>query len=143
MKAFASNLDLVAARPRPSAKAGPRRLVELRPGMVSFASAERLGERLGVSAVDLLEAIGIAPRTAARRRQEGTLKLDEADRLLRLARIIEEADRVFGRPSKTNLWLRAPHPLLGDSAPLTLLDSDAGAQAVSEELVRIEFGDFS
>lgn len=51
--------------------------------MVSYSSAERLGQRLGIPAPELLETIGIAARTAARRRVEGTLRLDEADRLLR------------------------------------------------------------
>lgn len=141
MKAFASNLETVGRRPLKAS--GPRRLVELRPGMVSYASVERLGERLGMPALDLLETIGIAARTAARRRQDGALKLDEADRLLRVVRIVEEADRVFGTPEKTNFWLRTPHPVLDHSTPLALLDSDAGAQAVSEELIRIEFGDFA
>lgn len=141
MKAFASNLELIGRRPA-RAPSG-RRLVDLKPGMVSYASAERLGDRLGVPAPELLETIGIAARTAARRRAQGELRLDEADRLLRVARIVEEADRVFGNPEKTNRWLRNPHPILEHATPLSLLDSDAGAQAVSEELIRIEYGDFA
>jgi len=40
-------------------------------------------------------------------------------------------------------WLKHPSPFLYDVAPLSLLDCDAGAQAVSEELGRIEYGEFA
>jgi uncharacterized protein (DUF2384 family) len=33
--------------------------------------------------------------------------------------------------------------MLGDAAPYLLLDSDAGAKAVTDELIRIDFGDFA
>jgi uncharacterized protein (DUF2384 family) len=33
--------------------------------------------------------------------------------------------------------------VLGDTAPDCLLDSDAGAKTVSDELIRIDFGDFA
>ncbi len=90
----------------------------------------------------LLGVVGIAARTAARRKAERFLKPDEADRVLRVARVFEEAARVFGGHAKAAAWLRARHPLLGGAAPFELLGSDAGAKAVSDELVRIEHGDF-
>lgn len=93
----------------------------LRPGMDPFATVDRLSERLGIPAAEL----------------------DEADRLLRVARIVEVADRVFGSGDKANRWLRTAQPMWNDVCPLALLDSDAGAQSVSDELTRIEFGDFA
>jgi uncharacterized protein (DUF2384 family) len=33
--------------------------------------------------------------------------------------------------------------MLGDTAPVDLLDSDAGARSVSDELVRVDYGDFA
>ena len=100
-------------------------------------------KRLGVDAARLLDLIGIPERTRSRRRHDGFLKSDEADRLLRVARVFGEAIRVFGSDEKAARWLKTPNALFEDRAPLGYLDSDAGAHAVSEEIVRIDFGDFA
>ena len=60
-----------------------------------------------------------------------------------MARVLEEATRVFGSEEKAATWLRATHPMLGDAPAYLLLDSDAGAKSVSDELVRIDFGEFA
>ena len=110
---------------------------------VPFSSVEHLAKRLGVDTSRLLDIIGIPERTRFRRRHDGFLKPDEADRLKRIARVFGEAIRVFGSEAKAALWLKTSSPLLEDSAPLGYLDSDAGAQTVSEEIIRIDFGDFA
>jgi putative toxin-antitoxin system antitoxin component (TIGR02293 family) len=110
---------------------------------LQFSAVEELGQRLGVDAATLLDLIGIPERTRFRRRHDGFLKPDEADRLLRVARVFGEAIRVFGSEGKAAAWLKTPSPLFEDSAPLSYLDSDAGAHAVNEEIVRIDFGDFA
>ena len=50
----------------------------------------------------LLDLMGIPQRTRSRRRHDGFLKADEADRLMRIARVFGEAIRVFrfGRKSR-------------------------------------------
>lgn len=90
----------------------------------------------------LLEIIGVTPRTAARRKASGQFKPKEADRVFRIIRVFDEAVRVFGSPRMAATWLRTSHPLLWQCAPARLLASDAGAKAVTDELIRIEFGDF-
>jgi putative toxin-antitoxin system antitoxin component (TIGR02293 family) len=99
--------------------------------------------KLGVATSELLSVIGMAERTALRRQKEGYLKPDEADRLLRVGRVFEEASRVLGSDTKAAQWLGTPSIALFQSKPLSLLDSDAGTQAVTEELTRIDFGDFA
>ena len=151
MKAYASTLaalGLEAQEKRSRYRArrertGPGTLVEVHDDSVPFSSVERVANRLGVESGELLKVIGIAGRTAIRRKAQGYLRAEEADRLLRVARVLEEASRVFGTAEKAATWLRTAHPLLGDWAPYRLLDSDAGAKAVSDELVRIDFGDFA
>jgi putative toxin-antitoxin system antitoxin component (TIGR02293 family) len=139
MRASAHTVDLVGLkRSFPSA-----RVIETRRDPVHFTSVEHLARRLSVEASTVLDLMGIPQRTRARRRHDGLLKADEADRLLRIARVFGEAVRVFGSEEKARLWLKTPTPLFEDSAPLTWLDSDGGAHAVSEELVRIDFGDFA
>jgi putative toxin-antitoxin system antitoxin component (TIGR02293 family) len=112
-------------------------------GQLHFTAVEQLGKRLGIDATDILDLVGIPERTRSRRRHDGFLKPDEADRLLRVARVFGEAVRVFGSEDKAALWLKTPSPLFGDRTPLSYLDSDGGAHAVSEEIVRIDFGDFA
>ncbi|HEU5284377.1 MAG TPA: antitoxin Xre/MbcA/ParS toxin-binding domain-containing protein, partial [Burkholderiales bacterium] len=116
---------------------------EVGDGTVPFAAVSSLAHTLGIEARDLLAVVGMTARTATRRKAEGVLTADEADRLLRIARVLEEATRVFGGLDKAALWLRTPSPMLGDTMPYRLLDSDAGAKAVSDELIRIDFGDFA
>ena len=62
--------------------------------------------------------------------------------MLRIARIAQEAERVFGSPEKSSRWLSTEHRLLG-ATPLDLLATDAGTQDVEEELGRIEHGIFA
>jgi putative toxin-antitoxin system antitoxin component (TIGR02293 family) len=120
----------------------PGPLVDLDERTVTFAALAALAVRLEVPAETLLAVVGIPARTAARRKAERYLKPDEADRVLRVARVFEESARIFGGHAKAAAWLRARHPLLGGAAPFELLGSDAGAKAVSDELVRIGHGDF-
>jgi len=75
--------------------------------MVPFAAVDNLSRKLGIEPRRLLRTVGIPDRTAARRKKHGFLAPEEADRLLRVARVVEEA----------------AHPLLGDLPPRELLDS--------------------
>jgi putative toxin-antitoxin system antitoxin component (TIGR02293 family) len=118
-------------------------LPDAKPRPAQFSSVEHLGKRLGVDSSTLLDLIGIPERTRSRRRHDGLLKPAEADRLRRIARVFEEAVRVFGSEEKAARWLKTPGPLFEDRTPIGCLDSDGGAHAVTEELIRIDFGDFA
>jgi putative toxin-antitoxin system antitoxin component (TIGR02293 family) len=118
-------------------------LIALDARSVPFDAVATLGERVGAAPEEILAIVAIAARTAARRKAERFFKPEEADRILRLARVVAESERVFGDRAKAGAWLRASHPLLGGETPLALLGSDAGAKAVSDELVRIDHGDFA
>jgi len=118
-------------------------LVDLDARTLPFAAVTTLAERLGVRPEELLAVVGIPGRTAARRKAGRFLKPDEADRVLRVARVVEEGARVFGGYARAGTWLRARHPLLGNEPPFALLGSDAGAKSVSDELIRIDHGDFA
>jgi len=108
-----------------------------------FCSVDDLGKRLGVDPATLLDLMAIPERTRARRRHEGALKPDEADRLQRIARVFGEAVRVFGSDEKAARWLKTPAPYFDNQPPLAWLGTDAGAHAVSQEIIRIDFGDFA
>ena len=144
-----ASLGLTAEEPRRryGAKRSPApahdALADLSQVRVPYGSIRVVAERLGVEPESLLEIVGMSPRTAARRKASGQLKPEEADRLFRIVRVFDEAVRVFDSPGKAAIWLRTPHPLLWQFAPVRLLDSDAGAKAVTDELIRIEYGEFA
>ena len=58
------------------------------------------------------------------------------------ARVRARAIDTLG-PQKTDGWLEAPNRALGGVTPLSLLDTDNGAQAVLDVFGRIDFGVFS
>ena len=144
MKAPESVLDLVVDL-KPARAKSPKswRFVDIEPHSVPWSSIAGFSIRLGVEPAALLRLIGISERTALRRKGEGYLKPDEADRLLRVGRVFEDATRILGTEQRASGWLNHPSPFLYGETPLSLLDSDGGAQAVSEELGRIDYGDFA
>lgn len=112
---------------------------------------QRRGETASAEILDELAAHGFATselfdivvprRTLARRRHAGMrLSADESGRAVRLARIAEMAERVFGDPAKAQRWLRKPDRALGGSMPLELLKSETGGYAVEQALNQIDHG---
>ena len=143
MRALASTLDFVRRLEGRRAKSTKDHaaVMEVKPNSIPFTVIERLSAKLTITPAALLQLIGIPERTMARRKQEGFLKNDEADRLLRVIRVFEVAIRVFGTEAKAAGWLNDVSAPLGEVTPLSLLDSDAGAHAVNDEILRIDFGD--
>jgi putative toxin-antitoxin system antitoxin component (TIGR02293 family) len=86
-------------------------------------------------------AFVIPKRTLMRRRADAEpLTVEENDKVLRLARIATQAERVFGNPDKAHRWLRKAKRELGGETPLAFLASEAAARVVEEMLNRIEHG---
>ncbi len=93
---------------------------------------------------DELYAIVAPRRTLARRKENNEhLTVAESDRVLRLERILEHADRVFGNHEKAKRWLRSEIIALDGARPIDLLASETGANVVFEELIRIDYGMFA
>ena len=110
---------------------------------VRISAIAALQRRLGIPAIDVARLAGMAPRTYHRRTKANQqLSASEADATLRIARIAEEVERVFGDNERAMTWLKAPHSMLG-GPPMSLLASDAGAEAVQDELTRIAWGDLA
>ncbi len=97
----------------------------------------------GFSADELYSIV--APRRTLARRKENNQELSvaESDRVLRLERIADHADRVFGSHEKAQRWLRSEIIALNGARPIDLLASETGANVVFEELIRIDYGMFA
>jgi putative toxin-antitoxin system antitoxin component (TIGR02293 family) len=108
-----------------------------------FSSLEYVMERFALSREEISSALGLPPRTLARRKQERKLRRDESDRLFRLVRIASQAAEVLGGEGRASRWLHTPNRALGGQPPLELLDTDLGSRQVEEVLGRIEHGVYS
>lgn len=104
---------------------------------------DALARNVGLAKADMAAAIGIPERTLARRKQEGRLHAEESSRLVRLARVIARAEEVFEEPETAMDWLKSANAALGGATPLSLLDTDIGAEGVMDTLGRIEHGVFA
>jgi putative toxin-antitoxin system antitoxin component (TIGR02293 family) len=71
------------------------------------------------------------------------LPATEADRVVRLERILDMADRVFADHEKAQRWLRKESRALDGARPIDLLRTETGAHLVEQELHRIDHGMFA
>lgn len=107
-------------------------------------SLDSVSKQMALPVSDMVEALGLAKRTIARRRQDRqALTAEESERVVRLARVLAEATEVLGSREKARRWLQKPSRALNGEAPLHLLDTDIGASAVLQELGRIDYGVFA
>jgi putative toxin-antitoxin system antitoxin component (TIGR02293 family) len=104
------------------------------------AAVEAVMEELDAPATDVLPALHIARRTMERRKAQGRLLPQESERVYRLAKILAFAESVLGSREKARHWLNSPNRALGNVTPLSLTETEAGADEVTNVLGRIEFG---
>lgn len=114
----------------------------IRRGIPSSA-VDSLTKFTGLSQAELSAALGIPERTLARRKREGKLNSEESAKLIRLARVIERAEEVFEDFEAAIDWLKSANASLAAATPLSLLDTDIGAENVLDTLGRIEHGVFA
>ncbi len=58
-----------------------------------------------------------------------------------LERIVQEAARLLGSPEKAAHWLDAYNPVMGESPAAAI--ARGASSLVEDELVRIDYGDFT
>ncbi len=114
----------------------------IRQGIASSA-VDSLAQTIQVTQAELAATLGIPERTLARRKKEGTLNSEETAKLVRLARVVERAEDIFESLDTALDWLKSPNAALGRVTPLSLLDTDIGAENVMDTLGRIEHGVFA
>ena len=73
---------------------------------------------------------------------EGALSSEESAEIVRLARVVARAAEVFEGLDPALDWLKSPNATLSGATPLSLLDTDIGAETVLDTLGRIEHGVF-
>jgi putative toxin-antitoxin system antitoxin component (TIGR02293 family) len=110
-------------------------------------------EQLPTSSINRLLALGLTRqeidtlviplRTLQHRRsRREKLTLEESDRVLRVVRLLSQAETVYGSRERALAWLRRANPRLKNRAPLDLMRTDTGARIVEELLLQIDEGMF-
>jgi putative toxin-antitoxin system antitoxin component (TIGR02293 family) len=110
---------------------------------ISSSSVDSLSAALRISQAELASLLGIPYRTLARRKNEGMLNSEESAKVVRLARIIERTEDVFESLDLAIDWLKSRNTALSGLTPLSLVDTDVGAESVLDTLGRIEHGVFA
>jgi len=87
----------------------------------------------------------ISPRTLQHRKAKGIQHLthDEADRVVRVARILAQAIQIFGSSERALGWLRTPDERLHNRTALSMLQTESGGRLVEEMLWQLREGMFS
>ena len=94
----------------------------------------------GLTFTEMSEII-ISPRTLKHRRSRGEpLSAEEADRAVRVARIIAQAQSVFADREGAFEWLRTPDDRLDSRTPLSMLRTESGGRLIEEMLGQIDEG---
>ena len=107
------------------------------------ASVDALLRLTRITQAELANALAIPERTMARRKREGALSPEESAKLVRFARTVERAETVFDDAPAALAWLQSPNAALGGVTPMSMLDTDIGADSVLDTLGRIEHGVFA
>lgn len=106
-------------------------------------AVESLARMIQLTQAELAGSLGIPERTLARRKREGLLNSEESAKVVRLARVVERAEEVFEDLDVALDWLKSPNAALCGATPMSLLDTDIGAESVLDTLGRIEHGVFA
>jgi putative toxin-antitoxin system antitoxin component (TIGR02293 family) len=99
---------------------------------------------LDVPVERLAPMLGISKATFHRRKGAGEkLGTAESDRVVRFARLLGKAIKVFGNEEDARQWLNSQQFGLGGAVPLDYARTEVGAREVENLLGRIEYGVYS
>ena len=108
---------------------------------LSYRSLEEFQRHAAMSVADVSSVINVPVRTLVRRRDEGRLRPDESDRLVRAARVFVDAVALFeGDVEAARAWLATPQMGLGATTPYEASRTDPGAREVEHLIGRLAHG---
>lgn len=106
---------------------------------IATAVFDQIAAAIGVGKETLARKLNINAQTL-RKRKSRKLSAEEAEKSLRVARIFAFAIDALGSEGDARVWLNQNIPALGGKRPLDLLDTDVGAQEVTNLLGGIKWG---
>lgn len=121
----------------------PSNLVQVILAGLPVKELEDLQMSLDVPMEKLASNLGISKATLHRRKAAGKLDAGESDRVVRFARLLGRAAKVFGNMEDAKQWLNSRQFGLGGAVPLDFAQTEVGAREVENLLGRIEYGVYS
>jgi len=122
----------------------PSKLIEVLRAGLPVQELDDLQASLDVPAEKLAPMLGISKATFHRRKGAGSkLKPAVSDRVVRFAKLLGKAVKVFGDMEDAKQWLNSPQFGLGGVVPLDYAQTEIGAREVENLLGRIEYGVYS
>jgi len=120
----------------PASESAILRIVE---GRLAPTVIKRLAA-LGLERSEIDEAVIPARTLQHRRSRREKLTVEESDRVLRMVRVLSNAETVYGDRERALAWMRRANPRLDERTPLSLLKTDTGSRMVEELLIQIDEG---
>ena len=108
-----------------------------------LSTLEEFSAYSGIAVKDLLEVVIPARTLKHRRQRQEALNLDESDRLARVARMYELAEKVYGDRDDGRKWLCGEKSRFDGKTALEMLWTVTGERAVEEFLYQIDEGVFA
>ena len=125
---------------RKNVSAHPNALIRsIRQGL-RFGELETLQEQIDLPLEQLARKLAISRSTLQRRKTAGRLSSDESDKVMRFARLLDHAVKVFGSLTNARAWLKHPQRGLGGAIPLDYAETEVGAREVDNLIGRIDYG---
>jgi len=121
----------------------PSKLIEVLRGGLPVRELDDLQASLAMPMDKLVPMLGISKATLHRRKAGGRLGQAESDRVVRFAKLLGKAVKVFGDLEDAKQWLNSPQFGLGGAVPLDYATTELGAREVENLLGRIEYGVYS
>ncbi|HWF43575.1 MAG TPA: antitoxin Xre-like helix-turn-helix domain-containing protein [Candidatus Kapabacteria bacterium] len=119
----------------------PLHLIDASRAGVKPQLAEQIQKESPFSQQEWSEILGLTPRTLQRyQREHRSLDVSASERILLVAKILEQGRVLFRDAEAFERWLRRPSIPLGGKEPRAILDTVSGIQLVSDELTRIGYG---
>src|ERR1043165_2065804 len=121
----------------------PTKLIEKIQKGLRFSELKTLQDTLDLPFEKLAAKLCISRSTLQRRKAAGRLSPDESDKVVRYARLVQQAVKLFGDIEKARAWLKHPQYGLGGAVPLDYASTEAGAREVENLLGRMKYGVYS
>lgn len=118
----------------------PANTIEVVRKGVAASAVEQAVEYFDVGQKSLLGALRIPVSSFHRKLAKNeTLSPSESEKVVRLGEITRRAEETFGSPKAAKEWLTTENLALG-AAPISLIDTEAGAAQIRRVLGSIDYG---
>ncbi|QJD80020.1 type II RES/Xre toxin-antitoxin system antitoxin [Spirosoma rhododendri] len=111
---------------------------------VSATRFFEIAELTGYRREQLAEVFDTSLKTFQRyEREQKKLNPQDSEKVLKIMALFQTGEAVFGTADAFRRWMDKPAYGLGNQVPFDLLHTSGGIDLVTDEVVRIEYGDLA